>query len=171
MAASVLEKYRRAAMQLRSEGTPVTKAELARKLQLSPPTVITTVNRQDWRRQYVGVIASADVTRRKYQEAAIRLNERGLAITKAGLACELGIQPRSVQFYFRHHPDVLLVIGLSLARVLPAPARYREAVASLRAKGVPVVRKNLAEELGIGFSGVCEYLRKRPAFARELGLD
>jgi hypothetical protein len=169
MSTRTIEKYRRVAADMRMGGRPVTVANLARELKVEPSSVWLTVHRNDWRSQYVGVISSEDVTRTQYQRAAIALRERGIPITKAALARKIGIGLRAVQFYLKKHPRIFDSMQLAVTAREPAPDRYRRAAQMLREKGVPFVRKNLAEELGISLNAVCAYLNVHPAFAKEIG--
>ena len=169
---AIIEKYRKQACVMRRRGIPVTKARLARLLRVSRGTVCNTVNRKDWRRQYIGVTSQADVTLRAYRAAALALKGNAI-VTKSQIARKLRVTLRAVQSYLDEHPEVFA--GLAVTVVdhhvhAFAIRRYRAAAARVKATGKPLTRKMLAFELKVGRAAVGNYLAAHPELVVELGI-
>ncbi len=170
MAIKVLERYRRAAVELRRQNRAVTKAEIARVTACSPPSVIVSINRQSWYREYIGVVSHNDAVRAQYRRVIKELADTTGVTTRTAIAKKMNVTPRAVQAYLRKHPDICDGLTARVVHETPGDIRYREAAERLRARSLPVTRKMLASELKRSYAAVVGYLIKNPKLAEEIGV-
>lgn len=100
--------------------------------------------------------------RYRYKKAATTLRGKGLELTHANLAHELGKHPKTIGNFLRRNPDLSNALDV-VRRRLRSVTEYKDAVEKLVAKGAKATHKNIAIELGLAKRNtVTQFLREHP---------
>lgn len=163
-----MEKYRRAAVQLRAEGIAPTVENIAQRAKVRGKHFRALLSMWPDLRNYVGVVSTTRARRGRYETIIADLESRGMLVEARKVADELEISVSSLYKYAARNCEGKDSRLLSKAECVRE--RYRQAVARIKAEGRLVTRKAVAFELGKSVATVNQYLWSQPAFSEELGI-
>jgi len=164
-----MERYRRAAAQLRSKGLQATPTALAKMLRVKPKHMHNMLNAWPELREYAGIVRSLQSKRERYEAVITSLVDRGQPITASAVAQELEMTLSGVYRYAARHAEKTKMPLKGRATALKEV--YRMAADTMRREGNPLTRKSLAIEMGKPLATVQQYLWSHPEICAELGIE